>query len=83
MINDTIREAIEKGEKIDIEAFVEFCIEAAITNKDLADIAISSTGLGESKTSALGAAAYFLQQETMFRYTIPNVLTNLLDKGED
>lgn len=63
--------------KIEILEIINYCKEAAKLNKELADKCITSTGKGESDTSSLGGAAYFLQQVRIYEYDIPNMLKEI------
>lgn len=67
-------------DSIKVKDIVAYCNQGAEVNAQLADKAIASTGRGESDTSALGAAAYFLTQERILRYDIPNILTCIINE---
>ena len=59
---------------------VEYCESAAESSSRLADKAIKSMGKGETTTSACGAVAYFKNQEEIYRYHIPNIITCMINK---
>ena len=67
-IEEYEREYISKRE------ILEHCDKSANTCSDLAAKALMSEGKGETRTSALGAAAYFFEQERIHRYDIPNII---------
>ena len=55
-----------KEQYIKVSDILNYCRQSAKTNRELANKCIESVGKGESETSSLGGAAYFLQQATMF-----------------
>jgi hypothetical protein len=62
---------------IEVSKILVCCETAAENNEKLAEKCISSTGRGESQTSSLGGAAYFLQKAEMYRYYIPDIINSL------
>ena len=68
---------MKKESYIKISDILEHCRESAKTNRELATRCIESTGKGESQTSSLGGAAYFLEQARIFEYDIPIMLRAL------
>ena len=62
---------------IEVSKILVCCGTAAETNEKLAEKCMSSIGKGESQTSSMGGAAYFLQKAEMYRYYIPNIIKNL------
>lgn len=64
----------EKKNLIKVNEVIEYCKKCAEVSRDLSNRALGNVGHGESEISALGAASYFLQEEKMYRYDIPNVL---------
>ena len=75
----------DTSETINVSELLSHCDEVADTLHKLSEKAIKSTGLGETDTSSLGAAAYFAQQEKIFRYEIPSIIHELLSikKGKN
>lgn len=63
-----------KEQYIKVSDIMRYCEESAKNSRELADKCIRSTGRGESETSSLGGAAYFLQKAAMFEYEIPNII---------
>ena len=72
------------NETIRIGDLIEYCNKAAQIHQELAN---KSIGRGETAPSAYGAAAYFLQQAEIYKYSIPDIITSMLcehlEKGED
>ena len=68
---------MKKESYIKVSDILEHCRESAKTNRELATRCIESTGKGESQTSSLGGAAYFLEQATIFEYDVPTMLKAL------
>jgi hypothetical protein len=66
-----------KEQYIKIDEILDYCKQSAENNKALANRCINGTGKGESETSMLGGAAYFLEQARMYEYDIPNVIKNM------
>lgn len=66
-----------KEQYIKIKDVMDYCRESAKNLRELADKCIRSTGKGESETSSLGGAAYFLQRAEMFDFYIPDMIKNL------
>ena len=62
---------------IKVSDILEYCRESAKTNRELASKCIKSVGKGESETSSLGGAAYFLEQARIFEYDVPTMLKAL------
>ena len=68
----------EKEEQyIKVSEILDYCEKAAEISKSLADKCIDSVGKGESQSSSLGGAAYFLERARMFEYDIPEVIKGL------
>ena len=65
---------------IKISDIFDYCKATAKNCRELAEKCISSTGKGESQTSSLGGAAYFLEQARIYEYDIPNIIKNV--KGD-
>lgn len=65
---------------IKVSDIIEYCNRSAETVGKLADKAIRSTGRGESETSSLGAAAYFLERQRTYEYDIPNIITCIINE---
>jgi len=74
-----------KKQYIAVDEFIEYCKQYAQNSRALATRCINSTGKGESETSMLGGAAYFLEQSRIYEYDIPNVIKNMniVTFGED
>ena len=64
---------------IKVRDIIEYCENAAKSVNRLADKAIKSMGKGETTVSACGAVAYFKNQEEIFRYHIPNIITCMIN----
>jgi DNA-directed RNA polymerase alpha subunit len=62
---------------VKVSDIMKYCKESAAINRDLANKCIENTGKGETLSSSLGGAAYFLQQAKMYDYDIPNVIQAL------
>lgn len=60
--------------KIDVDKLIEYCEKCADVSKDIHSRVMSNIGHGESTESAIGACAYFMQRENMFRYEIPHIV---------
>lgn len=61
---------------ISADELKKYCLKIADTCKGLHTTALNKIGHGESETSAIGAMAYFMRQETMYRFEIPNIIDN-------
>lgn len=59
---------------IDADDLKQYCCQIADVVKDLHESVMSKIGHGESTESAIGAMAYFMQQEKMYRFEIPNII---------
>lgn len=66
-----------KEQYVKVTDVLDTCRESAKNLRELADKCIRSTGKGESETSSLGGAAYFLQRAEMFEFYIPSMIKNL------
>ncbi len=66
-----------KEQYVKVSDILNYCRQSATTNRDLANKCIESVGKGESETSSLGGAAYFLQQARMYEFDIPNMIKAL------
>lgn len=66
-----------KEQYIKVSDILNYCKQSAMANRDLANKCIESVGKGESETSSLGGAAYFLQQARMYEFDIPNMIKAL------
>ena len=73
-LKDSMEDVIRVGD------IIEYCNRSAEISQQLADKAIKSTGRGESDTSALGAAAYFLNRERIYSYDIPNIIACIINE---
>ena len=67
----------KKESYIKVSDILEYCRESAKTNRELASKCIKSVGKGESQTSSLGGAAYFLEQARIFEYDIPSMIREI------
>lgn len=61
---------------------LDYTEKAAELNQKCASDILKNIGHGESTVSALGGAAYFLEQERMYRYDIPRALLTVLNDTE-
>lgn len=64
---------------IKVRDILEYCESASESVSRLADKAIKSMGKGETTVSACGAVAYFKNEEEIFRYHIPNIITCMIN----
>lgn len=69
------------GDLVAIHDILDYCQTAADNAAGLAETAIADMGKGETCVSACGAAAYFRNQEEIYRYHIPNALKVLAGNG--
>lgn len=53
---------------------LNICEKAADTCREIYTSVLDKVGHGESESSAFGACAYFMRQETMYRHEIPSIL---------
>lgn len=67
------------GDTIKVRDILEYCESAAESVSRLADKAIKSMGKGETTVSACGAVAYFKNEEEIYRYHIPNIITCMIN----
>lgn len=72
----------EKDQYVKVSSILNYCIRSAKANRDLANKCIESVGKGESETSSLGAATYFLEQARIYEYDIPNIIKALSYEDE-
>ena len=68
---------------IDENALKQYCIKVADVSKHLRETVMEKIGHGESAESAIGAMAYFMQQEKMYRLEIPSIIDNYLSESDD
>ena len=59
---------------IDADNLKQYCHKCADVAKNLHETVMDKIGRGESAESAIGAMAYFMQQEKMYRLEIPNII---------
>ena len=64
------------GNLIDVDVLLSDCKKAADTLENMCSTILDKIGHGESEESAFGALAYFRQQERMYRWEIPNLITS-------
>lgn len=64
---------------ISTDGLKQYCTKFADTCKNLYESVMDKVGNGESAESAIGAMAYFMQQETMYRFEIPNIIDNYVN----
>lgn len=62
---------------IKVSKLLDYCYKSAKTARELASQCLESTGKGESQTSSLGGAAYFLEQARIYEYEIPLALKSI------
>lgn len=67
----------KKEQYVKVSDIMNYCEKSAKSLRELADKCIGKVGRGETESSALGGAAYFLQKAEMFEYHIPNMIRNL------
>lgn len=60
--------------KIDVDKLIEYCEKCADVSNDMHSRVMNNIGHGESTGTAIGACAYFMQRENMFRYEIPHIV---------
>ena len=63
---------------IDADELKKYCEKCADVSKSIYDDVFEKIGRGESMESAAGAMAFFMQQERMYRFEIPNVIDNFI-----
>lgn len=59
---------------IDADNLNQYCYRCADVSKHLHETVMDKIGHGESAESAIGAVAYFMQKEKMYRFEIPSVI---------
>lgn len=64
---------------IKVRDILEYCESAAESMSRLSDKAIKSMGKGETTVSACGAVAYFKNEEEIYQYHIPNIITCIIN----
>lgn len=62
------------------DGLIAYCEQCADTNRNLAERVLNNIGKGESQQTALGAYAYFKQQEEMLRYVLPGIIRAYLSE---
>lgn len=77
-IHRTLEEA--KDDLIRVGDIIEYCKKAEEMHYELAMKCLKSTGKGESQTSALGGSAYFFQKAEMYRYSIPDIISCIINE---
>lgn len=77
-IHRTLEEA--ENDMIRVGDIIDYCMKSADVSEKLALKCIRSTGKGESQTSALGGAAYFMQDSEMYKYKIPGIITCIINE---
>ena len=63
-------------ETLKVKDILSHCEESAKKCRILADKAIENVGHGESEESAIGACAFFMQEQRMYRQIIPDIIKN-------
>lgn len=69
-------------ETLKVEDIITHCEESAEKFRILADKAIQNVGHGESEESAIGACAFFMQEQRMYRQIIPDIIRELAESED-
>ena len=77
-----MRIEVDENQKISVKELLDYCQKCADTARRLWSGVSDKVGHGESECSALGALAYFRQQELLFRYEVPDLILSFLRKEE-
>jgi len=75
MLNRRLK--MNRKKYVKVSDILEYCKDAAANCRSLADKCIKSVGKGESESSSLGGAAYFLQQADIYQFKIPEIIKSL------
>ncbi len=71
---------IDLEQTLTVKEILDYCEKCADVVQKLHMGVLDKIGHGESETSAIGAMAYFMQQETMLRYEIPRAIYGLVEE---
>ena len=69
-------------ETLKIKDILSYCEEKSNKCRKLADKAIENVGHGESEESAIGACAFFMQEQRMYRQIIPDIIKELAESED-
>lgn len=70
-------------ETLKVEDILSYCEKSAKNFRVLADKAIENVGHGESEESAIGACAFFMQEQRMYRQIIPDIIRELAESEDE
>lgn len=71
-----ISSAFDASESIKIKDLLDYCKKTADNLENMQKTVMSGTGKDANDRSALGAYAYFAQQEEIYRYVIPKIINS-------
>lgn len=69
-------------ETLKVEDILTHCEESAEKFRILVDKAIQNVGHGESEESVIGACAFFMQEQRMYRQIIPDIIKELAESED-
>lgn len=67
---------------INPDELIAYCEQCADTSKELHQRVLSTVGHGSNEQQAISAMAWFMQQEFMYRYEIPNMIKSFCAEKE-
>lgn len=77
-----ISSALHEDKDMNMQELLDYCKKMADNLENMQKQVMSNVGKGESEQTALGAYAYFAQQETIYRYNIPRILEAFNNKSK-
>lgn len=69
-------------ETLKVKDILSHCEESAKKCRILADKAVENVSHGESEESAIGACAFFMQEQRMYRQIIPDIIRELAESED-
>ena len=69
-------------ETLKVKDILSHCEERENKCRELADKAIENVGHGESEDSAIGACAFFVQEQRMYRQIIPDIIREMAESED-
>lgn len=69
-------------ETLKVQDILDHCQKRADKCRELSDRAIENVGKGETEISAIGAGAFFMQEQRMYRQIIPDIIRELAESEE-
>lgn len=69
-------------EVLKVKDILSYCKAREEKCREIADKAIENVGHGENEESAIGACAFFMQEQRMYRQIIPDIIRELAESED-